>query len=99
MRHKKMKEKINENEQKVLLELSTIWGYDENFYAFDQLANLTKLDRKQVRRACRSLAKKGLAEFGRGLMDDDGMVAGSGYAATKKGHDLISEIIIDNDHT
>jgi hypothetical protein len=43
-----------------------------------------------VRRACRSRAKKELAEFLRGLFDEDGMVAGSGYGATLKGAALIN---------
>jgi hypothetical protein len=39
----------------------------------------TDLERKIVRRACRSLARKGLAEFFKGLCTDDGEFAGAGY--------------------
>ena len=48
----------------------------------------TKLEKTQVRRSVRSLARKGLAEFVRGLFDDDGMVAGSGYCCTRAGKEL-----------
>lgn len=60
---------------------------------FRGLCDRPQLDRKVVRRACRVLKRKGLAEFGRGLWTDDGEVAGSGYAATIAGADFIcSEI-------
>ena len=51
--------------------------------------NRTDLTLKEVRRSCRSLKKKGLAEFYRGLFDEDGKAAGSGYCATRKGASLI----------
>jgi DNA-binding MarR family transcriptional regulator len=51
----------------------------------------TGLTIKEVRRALRSLKKKGLAELVRGVMDEDtGMLAGSGYAATRAGIDFLS---------
>lgn len=51
----------------------------------DFIAKKTKLTKKQVKRAVRSLARKGLTELLRGLFDEDGMVAGSGYALTRAG--------------
>lgn len=45
---------------------------------------------KEVRRACRSLRRKGLSEFHRGLMNDDGEVAGSGYCISRDGEALIN---------
>ena len=83
-------ERVNENERKVLEVLAEEWSSDTNCYFFKGIAAQTKLEIKQVRRACRSLAKKGYTEFVRGLFDDDGMVAGSGYCATRKGAALIS---------
>ena len=44
----------------------------------------TDLERPVVRRACRSLSRKGLAEFFRALTDDDGGVAGAGYCMTRQ---------------
>ena len=35
-----------------------------------------------------SLARKGFVELVRGLFDDDGMIAGSGWALTAKGHSI-----------
>jgi hypothetical protein len=40
---------------------------------------------KEVRRIVRQLARKGLAEYYRGLFTDDGMLCGSGYCITKSG--------------
>jgi hypothetical protein len=77
---------LNDNERKVLSVLARMARWDENYMSFDGIRNSgVKLDRKQIRRACRSLARKGLAEYGRGLWNDDGEVGGSGYCATKAG--------------
>lgn len=79
--------KINENERKVLEVLAEEW--DEMAYYFRAIVKHTGLDLKQVRRACRSLAKKGYAEYRRGLFNEDGMAAGSGYSATREGALLV----------
>lgn len=84
--------KLNENEEKVLRHLTELysdsWGEDAYTY-FRYIVEGTKLELKVVRRACRSLARKKLAEFMRGLMDDEGQVAGSGYGATQEGRDWV----------
>lgn len=82
--------KINEKEKKVLEFLAQEWSSDMNCYYFRGIASTTKLTIKEVRRVCRSLARKGLTMYVRGLMDDDGMVAGSGYCATRKGASMMS---------
>lgn len=46
---------------------------------------------KEVRRVVRQLARKGLAEFYRGLFTDDGMLCGSGYCITKSGRQALSD--------
>lgn len=77
-------------ERKVLRALSDTYdAHDGCFYGFKTIMRRTKLTRAVVRRACRSLKRKGLSEYGRGLWNDDGEVAGSGYAATKAGVALI----------
>lgn len=82
---------INDNERKVLSVLANIARWDENYMSFDGIKNNdVGLDRKQIRRACRSLARKGLAEYGRGLWSDEGNVAGSGYCATRAGVEAAS---------
>jgi hypothetical protein len=83
-----MAAKLNLNERKVLRRLAREFGYDAPYFPFGPLMRATGLTRKEVRRACRSLTRKGLAQFGRGLWDDDGHPAGSGYAATFAGAEL-----------
>lgn len=51
----------------------------------------TGLDRGAVRVCCRYLAKRGLAEFYRGLVTDEGEFAGSGYCITKQGQKILQE--------
>jgi DNA-binding MarR family transcriptional regulator len=82
---------LNDNEIKVLARLSAA-NEDFGCYGFAALIRQTRLNRKVVRRACRSLARKGLAEFHRGLFTEDGLVAGSGYAATYQGRKFYDDI-------
>jgi hypothetical protein len=82
--------KINDNERKVLVILVDDWSSDFPCYRFSFIARETKLEIPQVRRACRSLARKGLTQYVRGLFTEDGEVAGSGYCATEKGAALIN---------
>lgn len=79
----------NKNELKVLTKLAEATPGGELCVSFSYLQE-EGLDYKAVRKACRSLKKKGLAEFHRGLMDDDGMAAGSGYCVTRAGEAFIS---------
>jgi hypothetical protein len=88
--------KINENEQKVLEYLAS--DYEEGrAYYFSSIEEETKLDKKVVRCACRPLARKGLAELVRGLFDDDGKVAGSGYSATLQGAQSVNHCDLCNE--
>lgn len=86
-----MSMKVNENEIKVLRQLAEEYSPDEwSAYSFAPLSRITGLDLKVVRRACRSLAKKGLAQYERTLVDDEGRPAGAGYRATEEGAAFIS---------
>ena len=77
--------KLTPNEAKVLATLRGAGSYEGfGFLCFASISRDTHLPRRIVRRACRSLARKGLAEYGRGLFTEDGAMAGSGYAATEK---------------
>lgn len=49
---------------------------------------LEESGRKEIRKVCRSLKRKGLAEFQKALWSDDGP-AGAGYGATEKGAAVI----------
>lgn len=74
---------------KVLAFLSESYSPDGmGFYTFKGISAETGIDAGQVRRSCRFLARKGLTKYGRGLWTEDGEPFGSGYAATKEGHDL-----------
>ena len=86
--------KINERERKVLKAL--VFCVEDIGYCiyFRGIAEETRLKRSQVRLACRSLARKGLTRYERGLFDDDGMVAGSGYCATEEGAEFIESNIL-----
>jgi hypothetical protein len=89
---------LNENERKVLSALAE--DYDDlewRAWYFRGLVADTKLNLSQVRRACRSLAKKGLAKFERGLFNEDGETAGSGYRATRLGAALMNPCDICGD--
>ena len=52
---------------------------------FAPIQHDTGYDRKTVRRYVRALARKGMAEYFRGLWDDDGCPAGAGYCITYEG--------------
>lgn len=58
---------------------------DDAYFGFAPIIAATGLDRATVRRNVRFLARKGLAEFARGLCTIDGGFAGAGYRATKAG--------------
>ena len=79
---------ISERERKCLMVLAEEYGSEANCLYMRHIADIAKLALVQVRRSVRSLARKGLAEYVRGLMDDDG-VAGSGYCATRAGALLV----------
>jgi len=85
---------LNEAEKQVLAFLAT-GSEDFGVYSFDPIARHTKLDRKAVRRACRSLKRKGLTEFHFGCWTEDGEPAGSGYGATKDGHALADPKLVE----
>ena len=73
--------KLSEKEKLVLKVLVENY-YNHTFLPFAPIVERTGLDRRQVRLACRSLKRKGLAQFSNALFDFDGNFKGSGYAAT-----------------
>jgi hypothetical protein len=76
--------RLNELERKVLRALVSADDYCGFCYlSFKGIRAKTRLGIKEIRRACRSLTRKGLAEYGRGLWTEDGEPAGSGYAASR----------------
>lgn len=89
---------LSENQLKVLRDL--VGRYDEweggTVLSFKQMAEELKMEARLVRLACRALTRKGLAEYVRGLVfmhgEKEGMLAGSGYAATKFGFEVIDRM-------
>lgn len=88
---KKMKTYILTTEDKKVLEVfmeqTDTWG--EVCLNVKNLLNTTKLEEKEIRKCCRNLTQLNLIEYVRGLMDDDGKVAGAGYCITQSGKDYI----------
>lgn len=82
--------KINPIEQRVLWFLAETWGDEGGYWSFSGICSNTQLERKQVRRACRSLARKGLAEYLQAGWGDDGP-AGAGYGSTEAGRTYAAE--------
>jgi hypothetical protein len=81
--------KLNSNERAVLRVLA---GVPDGYYKpFAPIARTAGIERNVVRRACRSLKRKGLTEFLAGLWTEDGEPAGAGYAATPAGRELIGD--------
>jgi hypothetical protein len=75
--------KLTANCTKVLAKLCS--GGEDWCFPFAPIMRDTGLDRATVRRACRLLKRKGMAEFHRGLWTEDGNLAGAGYSASPAG--------------
>lgn len=73
---------MQENHKVVLAALALITTPEEFYVPFSRLQEETGMDRATVRRVCRHLARRGYAEYRKGLFTEDGYVAGSGYAIT-----------------
>lgn len=81
--------KINPKERLVLDYIGETGGdLDWCAYSFAPIMKNTGLTRPEVRRACRSLARKGLTAFERALWTEDGEMVGAGYRATAAGRAL-----------
>lgn len=62
------------------------------FYTcFSPICKKTGLSRKVVRRAIRSLDRKGFTEYARGLCDEDGEFRGAGYRPTEKAFESLKQ--------
>jgi len=83
-----------QTETKVLALLAS-GSEDFGIMCFSEIAYFIKLNRSEIRRACRSLKRKGLAEFHRGCWTEDGVPAGSGYGATKLGRDYADQKLVE----
>jgi hypothetical protein len=83
---------ISDREKKVLEWYVDKFKYDEDI-VFTMKHNNEEmgLEYSQLRRSVRSLARKGMMELIRGLINDDGILCGSGYIPTDYGVKVIEE--------
>ena len=81
---------MNDKDQSILRFLASGGSSWEPWYfPFKPICQQTGMDRKEVRRRVRRLARNGYAEFCSGLWSEDGMPAGSGYCITKAGREFL----------
>lgn len=90
---------LEENEQKVLQVLfDNTDSWAEHCIGFDWIMGDCNLTRKEIQKACKTLREKELVQFYRGLMTEDGEVAGSGYCISKKGQAIVNPCDICEKH-
>lgn len=77
---------------KTLVALNSAYHSESAYFNFATLMERTGMTRSQVRRSCRALKRKGLADYQSGLWYDDGAPAGAGYAITALGK-IVAEIL------
>lgn len=56
--------------------------------SFQRIQDATELSRTHVKRSIRALARKGLAEFHKGLCNEDGEFTGAGYCISAAGRGM-----------
>lgn len=85
---------MSPNEKQALAALASAYVESDGFcyLSFAGIASRSGLDPKLVRRTVRSLARKGFAQYCRGLWTEDGEVAGSGYACTQAGYKAMETV-------
>lgn len=82
-----------EGHRRCLESLDSLTSPDGEFCTpFRPIEQDTGYDRRTVRRYVRALARKGLAEYFKGLTTEDGEFAGAGYCITREGSSLIESL-------
>jgi hypothetical protein len=66
-------------------------GEDDNVLSFDLVSECSGVARTRVRRAVRSLARKGVLEFCRCSWNDEGQMCGAGYLPTDVGRAILAD--------
>lgn len=79
-----IEEKLSEVQIKILTSIHEEC-YDDYACGYDSLEDWTDLERKELKPLMIDLRNKGFVTYERGLMNDDGETAGSGYLITYKG--------------
>lgn len=62
-------------------------------YGYDWIMDYTKVDRAETKKAVDHLRELHIIEFHRGLMNDDGEVAGSGFGINDMTKELMAELL------
>lgn len=75
---------LSDNDRAVLEALA--YRGPDRFSNFTTIASDSEVDRKAIRRIVRRLARGGLTQYARGLTNEDGEMAGAGYAITRAGY-------------
>ena len=82
-----------EGQEKCLEALETLtYPGGELCVPFAPVEAITGYERRYVRRCVRALARKGLAEYFRGLVSEDGDFGGAGYCITDAGLEAYQEL-------
>lgn len=87
---KEARKRFTDDDCKVLQFLAP---YDESAWYASGIADHTELDIKVVNASLKKLKRRGLVEVQTGLFDDDGFVAGSGYAIVDRHRGVVEQIL------
>ena len=82
------KTRVSKREAMALQALADEYCRDFGYLTFRSISALSGLEQAHVRRTVRALARKGLAEYAKGLWTEDGQLAGAGYRCTTAGLEL-----------
>ena len=93
-------EKLTER-QRAILEFLVHGGYSDMCFSFDAILDSIdeKLTKYQLSKEMKVLRGLELVEFHRGLLDDDGQAAGSGYCSSWQGAQLIERLETEDNST
>lgn len=83
-----MSERLTKQEEAVLIELSST---EEHCVNYAYLDGVEGMHRKELMPIIKHLKELGYIEFWRGLMTEEGEVAGSGWCRSRAGNDYVEE--------
>lgn len=79
---------LAEADIRILAAMGSI-DFDFRFLSFAGISEISDVDIKDIPDAVRNLARLGLVEYARGLLNEDGNPQGSGYGITDAGYAAI----------
>jgi hypothetical protein len=83
--------RLTERHRRAVVGLALAAPCHDWFAPFKSIASNGNLEPYLVRKSVRHIARKGLAEYASGLMNDDGEVMGAGYRLTADGWLIANE--------